>query len=137
MSDRDFNDGGDVLGSSEYFTGGCGCGVEGGSPWEDGGFVDGFKELVGWKAIVKGVGSSGWNRVTYLSMGLIKACIVVLIVLLFLGFENDHWSMILLYVVAGLSAVGYIASEIMHHKSKPDPDAPATLAAPTESLSSV
>lgn len=125
MSDKEFNDGGDVLGSSEYFTGGCGCGgVEGGSPWSEGGALQTSKNLVGLTDFGKAydIGSSNLpHALTYVTMGLVKACVIVLIVLLFLGFERDHWSMILLYVVIGLSAVGNIAAEVIYAKSMASP----------------
>lgn len=128
MSDKEFNDsrgGDDVLGSSEYFTGGCGCGgVEGGSPWSEGGTLQTAKKLVGLSDFGKAydIGASDIpHTLTYVAMGLVKVCIIVVIVLLFFGFEHNHWSMILLYVMMGLSAVGYIASEIIYAKSTASP----------------
>lgn len=142
MSYDKFHDGGDALGASEYFTGGdCGCsgGVEGGSPWTDGGAWNTVKQLTGWNDVKNGMSRSDntVHLLTYISMGVLKACIIVLIVLLFLGYESDHWSMILIYVVGGLSLVGYIGTEVYYNMYlKPQGDAYSNLIqTPSEAIS--
>ncbi len=125
MSESDiakFNDGGDPLEGSGYFNGGCGCGgVSGGSPWEDGGYLDIIKSVTGFGDLLKGWekrDSDAWDAAAYISYGVMKILVIVLIVLLVTGMEAGHWASILLIVLAGIAGVVYLGSEWQYRQGK-------------------
>ena len=132
---RDFNDGGndDVLGSSEYFTGGCGCdggGVKGGGYFVDNGsqslknIGNTLLEVTGLNHMGHGMSSiytDGINvdAISYLCLGLVQMCIVILAVLLIFGIQDQNGpGSIVLYVVGGLAALGVIITEVMAYRKQ-------------------
>jgi len=138
MSDNKFNDGGDALGSSEYFTGGCGCGgsvsggVEGGGYFGDNGFMETGKnalstlrDLVGGGHLVKAWELKNNNMVdavSYFALAIVQFCLITMIVLFAMGYPLEFSSagagtMTLMWV-GSAAALTVVGTEIYSYMQK-------------------
>jgi hypothetical protein len=119
---------GDVLGGSPYMgRGGCGCdgGVSGGSPLSasNNSAWTFLKESARTVVNLAGVtdmhdayesqqnGKSRWNTLSHLAFGVMKLCLIILIVLLIGDSTTGDWYVVLLMVFASISAVAWAGCE--------------------------
>ncbi len=116
MSDTDnFNDGGDPLEGSGYFNGGCGCGVAGGSPSQDGDWLNSLSNLVGIKDMQEGYDKvDRYDSISYICFGLTKMLVIILIVLLLIGQEWSDVSVIIVTILASSTAIVWAIADGLH-----------------------
>lgn len=119
--EKHFNYGGDALGGSEYFTGGCGCGgVEGGGP-----FLDTYQKGVGTlikdimfgipgvKPMVDAFGQESWaNKIGYFACGATILSMLLLIFMFAVGYESSSAPIITFAVLSGVAGVIWIGAEV-------------------------
>jgi len=118
----------DALGGSEFYGGDdCGCsggGVLGGSPVDDHGLFGVLANMTGWPDMQNGLtlmmneGPSKLDGATYVAVGFVKLCVLVLIILLVVGEDIESGWVIAFIVLLCVSAAAYLALEAYHQYGK-------------------
>jgi hypothetical protein len=111
----------DVLGGSEYFTGGCGCGgVEGGGYLLDNGLVSTGAAILSTLGDLTGISHfkkayekpNTLDKASYALLGTFQLLLVLLLVVRYVLDEaSDSWSVILLAVLVSVSGALWLGVE--------------------------